>query len=108
MRAYDLGVFYTRADIEKLLQTNLEFMWMGDEQNPKFRKLNGVYEEEGKYNKGTLWTPLAHFDQRIRDLWKTRIAQSRQSRGWMWWADALGYLTETSKPVSWEPRLPQN
>jgi hypothetical protein len=104
VRAYDLGIFYPRQDVEKLLKTNLEFMWMGDEANPKFKKINGNYVEEGKYNKGTLWTSLAHFSDQTRALWKTRIERARESNRWMWWADALAYLIETSQPVSWTPR----
>jgi hypothetical protein len=104
VQAYDLGVFYSRADIEKLVQTNLQFMWMGDSQDPKFKKIDGDYEESGKYNKGVLWTALAHFSDTTRSLWRTRIELARKSGGWMWWGDMLDYLTETSQPVSWEPR----
>jgi len=101
---YDVGAFYQRADIEKLIQTNLKFMWMGDEKDPKFRKINGTYKAEGKYNKGYLWTALAHFSPEVRRLWKTQLETQRKARRWMWWASTLDYLVETSQPVSWEPR----
>jgi len=102
--AYDLGVFYSRKHIEKLLQTNLEFMWMGDQKDPKFRKISGTYKAEGKYDKGYLWTALAHFSPKVRDLWKVQLDQVRSSKRWMWWAATLDYLIEMSQPVAWEPR----
>ena len=41
VRAWDLGIFYTKPDIEKLIKTNLEFMFLGDEKDPKFKKIDG-------------------------------------------------------------------
>jgi len=102
VQCYDLGIVFTRDDMEKLVKTNLEFMWMGDEQNPKFRKINGKYTEEGKYGKGYLWTALAHFSPKVRELWRTQIDNGRGGFGWA--TGMLGYLVETARPVSWEPR----
>lgn len=105
--AYDLGVFYARKDIERLLQTNLEFMFLGDANDPKFRMISGNYVEKDKYNKGLLWTALAHFSPKVRQLWKTQLDAAQKKNSWMWWGGALDYLLETAQPVSWEPRLPK-
>jgi len=99
---YDVGLF-ARADIEKLLKTNLEFMWRGDVP-PTFRHINGEYDTSGAANRGRgyLWTSLAHFSPKIRELWAAQIEASRGS--WNWHSAALDYLIEMSRPVSWEPR----
>lgn len=101
VRLYDQGIVFTKDDITKLLQTNLEFMFMGDEKDPKFRMIDGSYKPEGKYNKGTLWPALAHFSDRVRQLWKTQLDNKHDWTS----TSALEYLIETSQPVSWEPRM---
>lgn len=102
---YDVGIFFKQPDMEKLIKTNLEFMWRKDTTPPTFKNINGVYNASGvkyNYDKGWLWTSLAHFDPRIRDLWKLSIENSK--KGWVPWSDTLGYLIEMSQPVNWEPR----
>ena len=101
---YNVGIVFTRADIEKLVRTNLEFMWMGDATDPKFRKIDGSYTEEGKYGKGYLWTALAQFSPQVRSLWKTQVERARKANSYNWAAGALSYLLATAEPVSWEPR----
>ncbi len=99
---YDQGIVFTKDDINKLLQTNLEFMFMGDEKNPKFKMINGAYTAAGKYGKGTLWPALAHFSDKVRQLWKTELDNT--PNGWAS-TSALDYLIETSQPVSFDQRL---
>ena len=103
--AWDWNICYPKADIEKLLQTNLEFMLFGDPSAPKFKMINGSYKEEGKYDKGLLWTALAHFSQKTRDLWWRQIEAAKARRSWMWYSGALDYLLEVAHPVSWDHRL---
>ena len=103
--SFDAGVAWAKADLEKLLQTNLEFMFLGDAKDPKFKMINGQYKAEGKYYKGYLWKGLAHFSPKVRELWKVQVDRDRQAKKWMWWGDTLDYLIETSYPVSWEPRF---
>ena len=99
---YDQGIVFSRDDIKKLVQTNLEFMFMGDEKKPTYKMINGAYAPAGKYNKGTLWPALAHFSEKTRQLWKTEL--DNKPNGWAS-PSALKYLIETAQPVSWEPRL---
>ena len=91
---YNVGIVFTKADIERLVQTNVEFMWLDDESNPQFRKINGTYDAEAQYGKGYLWTSLAQFSPRVRELWKAQSGGRRSS---------TGYLIAVSEPVSWEP-----
>jgi len=102
--AYDLNIVYTKEDIEKLLKTNLEFMFTGDATDPKFKKIDGTVDKSGKYNYiGRLWTALAHFSPKTRELWKAQIDKNG-GKGWMSWGDELDYLLEVSQPVSWDRR----
>ena len=101
--AWDLGVFYQKDDIEKLLKTNLEFMLFGDDKNPKYKMISGDYKEKDKYYKGYLWTALAHFSPRVRELWKVQIDRDHD-KVWLSWSNELDYLTEVARPVSWDHR----
>ena len=98
---YDVGLIFTEADIRLLVKTNTEYMWMKDEKDPKFRKINGTYKAAGKYGKGHLWTALARFSPRVRTLWKAQLDSRRGN--WQWPSGALGYLLATSRPVSYRP-----
>jgi hypothetical protein len=101
---YDVGVFFTQQDMEKLIRTNLEFMYRGD-LPPTFRDVDGRTREASayKYHKGgRLWTALAHFSPKTRELWKLHLDSARKD--WMWHIGAMDYLLELSRPVSWEPR----
>ena len=100
---YEVGLSFTQKDMEKLVQTNLEFMWMGDEKNPAFKQISGRYKKAGKYGKGHLWTALHRFDPRIRKLWKTQVEMARASKRWMWHAGALSYLAAMSEAPGWKP-----
>ena len=101
VQLYNEGIVFTKDDINKLIQTNLEFMFMGDEKDPKFKMINGSYTAAGKYGKGTLWPDLAQFSDKVRQLWKTELDNKH---GWTS-SSALDYLLETSQPVSFDPRL---
>ena len=106
MPCYDIGLVFTKNDMEGLVKTNLEFMWMGDDKNPKFRKINGTYQKEGKYGKGYLWTALSRFSPKVRTLWKSQLESRRGRYGWA--NSALAYLIATSRPISWAPRHVQD
>jgi hypothetical protein len=64
--------------------------------------INGAYTAAGKYGKGTLWPALAHFSDKVRQLWKTELDNT--PNGWAS-TSALDYLIETSQPVSFDQRL---
>jgi hypothetical protein len=78
-------------------------MWRGDVP-PTFRHVNGVYDTTGAANRGRgyLWTSLAHFSPKVRELWTAQVDAARRS--WNWHSAALNYLIEMSQPVGWEPR----
>lgn len=88
VEAYHTGVVFTRTDIERILNTNLEVMWNKDRENPAFANSDDTYPEEGRsarrwkatntYAKdghaGCLWPALADFSQTVRDLSTKRLA----------------------------------
>lgn len=68
--AYHTGIVFTRADIERIIHTNLENMWNGDMKNPRWRNagLGGAWAPQEQGRAGTLWSALADFDARARQL----------------------------------------
>jgi hypothetical protein len=75
VEAYHSGIVFDKADIERILRTNLEMMWNGDRANPKFRNSDvtrpGYVEAapmKGEGRAGALWPALGDFSQTVRDL----------------------------------------
>ncbi|NKB69444.1 MAG: hypothetical protein GKR89_20425 [Candidatus Latescibacteria bacterium] len=77
VEAYHTGVVFTQADIERIIQTNLGAMWNGDMEAPRWRNagLGGPWAPQEEGRAGTLWSSLADFDERARQL----IARTLQS-----------------------------
>jgi len=98
VECYNAGVFFTADDIRALTKTNLQFMWNGDAADPKFTQINGRRIEQGKYNKGRLWTSLAQFDGQVRQLWEAQLRKSKWPS-----SSTIRYLLTVSRPVSMEP-----
>jgi hypothetical protein len=105
---YNAGAVFTREDMEKLLWTNLRFMWMKDREKPRFRMLTGEFLSRQfpfdkpwmpNWGEGNLWWPLAQFDEDVRQLWLALTGNYRLRSTY-----ALNYLLTTRRPVSWEPR----
>jgi hypothetical protein len=68
--AYHTGLVFTRADIEHIIYTNLENMWNGDLEKPRWRNagLGGAWAPQAKGRAGALWSTLGDFDARARQL----------------------------------------
>jgi len=85
--AYHCGVVFTPEDIQRIINTNLQVMWNGDKENPRFRNSNATQpgrEEAARLqaaaaasapagsmesqSAGQLWTALSDFSQTVRDL----------------------------------------
>jgi len=71
--AYNMGVTFTDADIRRIINTNLKFMWNGDRSNPQWSnsnsKLPGYVKpapsEAYPTTAGTSWGALSQFDTTI-------------------------------------------
>ena len=107
VECYNHGILFDRADIEKLIQTNTEFMLRDKDASHRFTNIDGsyrVYNEPGKkgFGHGSLWTSLAQFSPRVRELWKAQIDRTDPAR-YGYANSAIGYLLAVSKPISWNP-----
>ena len=70
VEAYHTGVIFTRQDIERIIHTNIENMWNGDLDAPRWRNagLGGPWTPQPEGRAGTLWSALGDFDARVRQL----------------------------------------
>ncbi len=70
VEAYHTGIVFTRQDIERIIHTNIENMWNGDRDKPRWRNagLGGLWTPQPEGRAGTLWTALGDFDARVRQL----------------------------------------
>ena len=98
--AYDMGVTFTEDDIRRLVATNLNFMWNKDLDEPQWSnsdsKLPGYKKAapSAAYptTAGTVWAPLARFDETIGRLakkettidWKRKYAPQADLQDFAW------------------------
>jgi hypothetical protein len=68
VEAFHAGIVFDAQDIQRITNTNLEVMWNGSLEDPKYLNSNAHILPGGTTNSGTLWSALADFDQTIRDL----------------------------------------
>jgi len=70
VEAYHTGLVFTRTDIERIIHTNLENMWNGDMEKPRWRNagLDGAWKPQAKGRAGALWSALVDFDTRARQV----------------------------------------
>jgi hypothetical protein len=71
--AYNMGITFTDADIQRLIHTNLNFMWNGDLTNPEWENSNSKLpgykkappSEAYPTTAGIYWEALSQFDTTI-------------------------------------------
>ena len=67
--AYENGFVFTRADIDKLIRTNRDFMWNQNVEQASFRRIDGgPADERWKNTPGVLWTALVPHDGTLRRI----------------------------------------
>ena len=71
MLAYEHRLVFTKADIDRLIATNRDFMWNQEVRGAKFRRIDGG-EPDKRWAKtsGTLWTALAPYDPTLRKVFE--------------------------------------
>ena len=65
--AYQHGLVFTRADIDRLIATNRDFMWNHQVKGAKFQRIDGgPPDARWKDSPGVLWDALIPYDQTLR------------------------------------------
>lgn len=78
VEAYHTGVVFSEDDMKKIINTNL-WMWNKSLSKIHFTSADGTAtgREEGKEgaDAGTLWSSLADFDPKIREIYSARLKE---------------------------------
>jgi len=69
--AYEHGLVFTRADLDRLIATNRDFMWNQQVAAAKFRRIDGgAPDDRWKNSPGTLWLALTPYDKTLRNVFE--------------------------------------
>ena len=69
--AYEHGLIFTKADIDKLIATNRDYMWNKDVKGAKFQRIDGGKpDEHWKDSPGVLWSALLPYDETLRKVFE--------------------------------------
>jgi len=67
--AFEHGLAFTPADLQKLIATNRDFMWNQQLAEAKFQRIDGGQSDaRWKDSPGLLWTALAPHDETLRKI----------------------------------------
>ena len=67
--AFEHGLVFNRADIDRLIATNRDFMWNHKMDTPKFQRIDGgAADVRWRDTPGVLWTALAPYDDTLRKI----------------------------------------
>jgi hypothetical protein len=77
--AYEHGLVFEKADIDRLIATNRDFMWNQKIEGAKFQRIDGeATDARWKNSPGGLWSSLIPYDESLREIF---IANHNPS-GW--------------------------
>lgn len=69
--AYEHGIVFTKEDIEILIRTNRDFMWNGEINGAKFKRIDGGAPDPRWQNTpGVLWVSLIFYDETLRKIFE--------------------------------------
>ncbi|HSU56456.1 MAG TPA: hypothetical protein VLT36_20520 [Candidatus Dormibacteraeota bacterium] len=67
--AFEHGLVFSQADIERLIATNRDFMWNHELTKARFQRIDGgTVDPRWKDAPGTLWTALVPYDETLRRI----------------------------------------
>jgi hypothetical protein len=67
--AYEHGLVFTKADIDRFIATNRDFMWNQKMEGAKFQRIDGGEPaEHWKDSPGVLWESLIPYDETLRRI----------------------------------------
>jgi hypothetical protein len=69
--AYEHGLVFTQADIDRLIATNRDYMWNHQVQGAKFQRIDGeAADDRWKDSPGVLWQALVPYDATLRKVFE--------------------------------------
>jgi len=69
VRAFQHGIVFNRADIDRLIATNRDFMWNHKFDGAAFQRIDGGSADfRWRKTPGVLWTDLAPYDETLRKI----------------------------------------
>jgi hypothetical protein len=68
--AYEHGLVFQKADMDRLIATNRDFMWDKQIENAKFGRIDGGTQSYQGEPIGTLWTALVPYDETLRKIFE--------------------------------------
>ena len=69
--AYEHGLVFTRAEIERLIATNRDFMWNHEVKGAKFQRIDGgAPDDRWKNSPGALWLALTPYDKTLQSIFE--------------------------------------
>lgn len=87
--AYEHGLVFTKADIDRLVATNRDHMWNREVQGAKFGRIDGG-QPDARWAKspGVLWSALVPYDETLRKVFEA----NHDPAGWGGLAATPAYL----------------
>jgi hypothetical protein len=77
--AHEHGLVFTKAEIDRLVATNRDFMWNGKVAGAAFQRIDGGEPDpRWKGSPGVLWSALAPYDRALRKLFE----ENHNPAGW--------------------------
>ena len=92
--AWEHGLAFTKADIDRLVATNRDFMWNGQVTGAKFRRIDaGQPDKRWANSPGVLWAGLLPYDATLRKVFEA----NHDPAGWSGLAGTPQYLARFAK-----------
>jgi hypothetical protein len=67
--AFEHGLVFTRADLDRLIATNRDFMWNGQLAGARFQRIDGGQPDpRWKNSPGVLWSALVPYDPTLKRI----------------------------------------
>jgi len=95
--AYEHGIVFDKADIDRLVATNRDFMWNQQVEGAKFKRIDGGEPDpRWKDSPGVLWVALAPYDATLRKVFEANFNPAT----WGGLAATPWYVAQMSRPYT--------
>ncbi|MBM4037528.1 MAG: hypothetical protein FJ290_03355 [Planctomycetes bacterium] len=95
--AFEHGLVFTKADIDRLIATNRDFMWNQKVQGAAFQRIDGGQpDKRWAKTPGVLWTALVPYDATLRKVFEA----THDPGSWGGLSATPRYLARRAKPAT--------